>query len=399
MIKRHLTPPSIATLTLLAGISALNMSIFLPSLSNMAAHFNTSYGVMQLAVSLYLGATMLAQLVIGPLSDRFGRRPVLLWGVGGFILASLGCALAPNATIFLICRIAQAAISSAMVLSRAIVRDLYPTEQAASVLGYVIMGMSIAPMIGPLIGGALDQALGWQSIFWFLILVGAGTWLIIWSRVAETAPALKNPSGETGNALPLLLRSQRFWAYMLTATLSAGAYFALLGGASHVASTVFSLSPAEAGFALGAPAVGYMLGNGISGRFSPRIGIDPMIFWGAALTAIFMGASWAMTLAGWQNPLIFFGFCSALGLGNGLVMPNTMAGMLSVRPELAGSASGIGGAVQVGGGALLATLAGFLLEGGASTLPLQAIMAICSLAALGTALWASARNRALASAR
>lgn len=399
MIKRRLTPPGIATLTLLAGISALNMSIFLPSLSNMAAHFNTSYGVMQLAVSLYLGATMLAQLVIGPLSDRFGRRPVLLWGVGCFILASLGCALAPNAAIFLICRIAQAAISSAMVLSRAIVRDLYPAEQAASVLGYVIMGMSIAPMVGPLIGGALDQTLGWQSIFGFLMLMGAGTWLIVWSRVAETDPALQSAPGKTISALPLLLRSQRFWAYMLTATFSAGAYFALLGGASHVASTVFGLSPAEAGFALGAPAIGYMLGNGISGRFSPRIGIDPMILWGAALTAIFMGASWGMALAGWQSPLIFFAFCSALGLGNGLVMPNTMAGMLSVRPELAGSASGIGGAVQVGGGALLATLAGFLLEGSPSALPLQAIMALSALAALGTSLWASARNRALASAR
>ncbi|MEM6480113.1 MAG: MFS transporter, partial [Pseudomonadota bacterium] len=174
------TPPHLSTLILVAGLSALGMNIFLPSLPGMTAYFETSYAVMQLSVALYLAFNAGVQLVIGPLSDRFGRRPVLLIGIALFMLATLGCIFAPSVEVFLIFRMAQAAIVVGMVLSRAIVRDLVEQDQAASMLGYLTMGMSIVPMLGPAVGGFLDDAFGWRANFWLLFLIGAAFFALTW---------------------------------------------------------------------------------------------------------------------------------------------------------------------------------------------------------------------------
>ena len=125
------TPPHVSTLMLIAGISALNMSIFLPSLAAMAVWFDTDYALMQLSVSAYLAVTALLQVVIGPISDRFGRRPVILWSMAIFVVATIGAVYAPSVEVFLAFRMMQGAVASAMVLSRAIVRDMFPQEQAA----------------------------------------------------------------------------------------------------------------------------------------------------------------------------------------------------------------------------------------------------------------------------
>ncbi len=160
------TPPHIITLILLAGISAMVMNMFLPSLPNMTEYFDTQYQLMQLSVALYLAVSAIMQTVIGPVSDNLGRRKVLMWGIGLFMLATLGCIFAPTAEIFLFFRMCQAIIAVAMVLSRAIIRDLYDQEQSASMIGYVTMGMAVVPMISPGLGGLLDEALGWKSVFW-----------------------------------------------------------------------------------------------------------------------------------------------------------------------------------------------------------------------------------------
>ncbi|MDX5412285.1 MAG: MFS transporter, partial [Rhodobacterales bacterium] len=131
------TAPHVSTLILLAGISAMAMNIFLPSLPGMAAHFAVDYGVMQLSVATYLAMSAVLQILIGPISDKYGRRPVILGGVVLFCLATIGCLLAPNATVFLIFRSLQAVVAVAMVLSRAVVRDMYAQDRAASMIGYV----------------------------------------------------------------------------------------------------------------------------------------------------------------------------------------------------------------------------------------------------------------------
>ena len=147
------TPPHIFTLIVLTGLGALSMNIFLPSLPAMSEHFSTDYRVMQLSVALYLAGSAVLQIVVGPISDRYGRRPVLLWGIGIFLVATLGCILAPTIEVFLAFRMLQAVVVVGLVLGRAVVRDMYPQDQAASQIGYVTMGMAVVPMIGPAIGG------------------------------------------------------------------------------------------------------------------------------------------------------------------------------------------------------------------------------------------------------
>jgi len=368
------TPPHIVTLVFIAGLSAMNMSVFLPSLPDMAVHFDTSYGVMQLSVSLYLATTAVLQLIIGPISDRFGRRRVMLVTIVAFLLATLGCLLAPSVEVFLAFRMAQAAVASGIVLSRAIVRDMVPQNEAASMIGYVTMGMALVPMVAPVIGGTLDQAMGWQSVFVFLLIAGAAIWVLVFFDQGETATPTPGGFAAQIRDTPELITSRRFWGYVFCAAFAAGSFFAFLGGAPFVASDVYALSPTQTGLALGMPAIGYATGNFLSGRYSVRFGIDAMILVGTVITALGLGLSLVCVFAGWESAVQFFAFCTFVGLGNGLVMPNSAAGLLSVRPKLAGTASGLGAAIMIGGGAGLSALAGVVLEAGTGATPLIWLM-------------------------
>lgn len=394
------TPPHIATLIAITSLAALSMNLFLPSLPSMTAFFDTQYGIMQIAVAGYLGVNAVMQLVIGPISDRYGRRAVLLVCIAVFIVASVGCTLATTIEVFLFFRLMQAAIIAGLVLPRAAIRDMFPQAEAASMIGWVTMGMSVAPMIAPAIGGALEEAFAWQSNFVALGLLGVIVGALVWADMGETAP----PRGTSFRAqvvdeCPELFRSRRFWGYVLAAAFASGAFFSYLGGAPFVGSEVFGMSPAELGIYFGAPAVGYLVGNGISGRYSSRVGINRMILWGAAVTLTGMTASLAIFLAGFGSAAVFFGFTCFVGLGNGMVIPNSMAGMLSVRPHLAGTASGVGGATMVGGGAAMSALAGVLLGPGSGALPLIWLMTATSALSLGSILYTIRRDRQVAAAR
>lgn len=166
------SPPGFFTLVFLTGLSILSLNLFLPSLSNIAEEFQADYTIVSLSVAGYLGITAVLQLIIGPLSDRFGRRPVLLSGLVIFILASLGCMLAGNIWTFLAFRVMQGAIIAGGVLSYAIIRDSAPEQEAASQMSYVSMAMAIAPMLGPMVGGVLDELFGWRSSFLFFTVLG-----------------------------------------------------------------------------------------------------------------------------------------------------------------------------------------------------------------------------------
>ena len=388
------TPPHITTLVLLTGLSALSMNIFLPSLPNMTIYFHTDYWVMQLSVSLYLGLNALLQLAIGPLSDRFGRRPVMLAALVLFILATLGTLLATTALVFLICRMGQSFVAAAMVLSRAVVRDTVTQDEAASKIGYITMGMAVVPMVGPMIGGLLDQAFGWQSSF--VVMLGAGVALLAltWADLGETNARLRHGGGTSATkGYGQLLTSPRFWGYCGASAFASGAFFAYLGGAPFLGTELFHLSPGVLGFYFGAPAVGYALGNFLSGRFSARIGVNRMVLAGTLINLGGLTILIAVYLAGFAHPALFFGFFSTIGLGNGLVLPNATAGMLSVRPHLAGTASGLGGAMMIGGGAALSALAGAVLSPGSGAMPLLIIMEVTSLAAVAAILLVIARAR------
>ncbi len=390
------TPPHILTLVLITGMSALSMSIFLPSLAAMTDYFETDYAIMQIALSGYLAATAVMQVFIGPISDRYGRRSMVLGSLAVFVIATLGAMLATTVEVFLFFRILQAAVATSMALGRAIVRDIVPQDEAASMIGYVTMGMAIVPMVGPMIGGALEQLYGWQATFLFLSVTGLATLALVYADLGETVQGEGTGFREQFRTYPELLTSPRFWGYSLCAAFASGAFFALLGGTSFIASTIFGLSPLWSGIALGAPAIGYAAGNFLSGRFSVRLGINTMAMIGSVILIAGLGMSLVLTLSGVNHPLNFFGFCVFLGLGNGIILPNVLAGSVSVRPHLAGTASGLSGAIMIGGGAALSQFAGSILTVESGTLPLQLVMCAVSLLALLSIIFVIWRERQVA---
>ncbi len=389
------SPPHLATLVLMAGLAALSMNIFMPSLPGMAHWFGVPYGTMQQAVTLYLALTAALQIVIGPLSDRFGRRKVLLFTLTLFLLFTLGTLAAPNATLFLICRMGQAIVASGMVMARAIVRDLVADAEAASMIGYVTMGMSIVPMVGPVIGGLLDEAFGWQASFGFLFAIGLVILALVWADLGETATLRNTSILAQMRSYPALFASQRFWGYALSAGFASGAFFAYLGGAPYVGSQIYHLTAAEVGAFFAVTAIGYAAGNFLAARLSTRVGMNRMVLWGTHITTVALLVLLGLTLAGLSGPLVFFGLTMFMGVGNGVCLPNANAGILSVRPELAGTAAGLGGAIVMGGGALLAALAATLLQPGATEVPLILLMLASSLLSTLAILWVMRRARRL----
>ncbi len=387
------TPPKIVTLILMAGLSALTMNIFLPSLPGMATYFGVPYGVMQQSVALYLLLSALLQIVIGPISDRYGRRAVLLWSLVLFLLATVGTLLAPTATWFLIFRMAQAVIAAGMVLSRAVVRDMVADAQAASMIGYVTMGMSLVPMIGPVIGGVLDDFYGWKANFALLLILGAATLALVWADLGETATLRRVSLRDQIRTYPTLLSSRRFWGYTLAAAFASGCFYAYLGGAPYVGDHIFGLSSTRVGILFALTAIGYALGNFFAGRFSVRLGMNRMILIGCTVTSLGLAVLAVLTFAGLSGPTVFFGLTIFMGLGNGICLPNANAGMLSVRPDLAGTASGLGGAILIGGGAGLAAFAGILLGPGSSEMPLILLMLASSIASVIAILFVIRRAR------
>ncbi len=389
------TPPKVVTLILIAGLSALTMNIFLPSLPQMAAYFGVSYGVMQQSVALYLALSAALQIAIGPISDRFGRRRVLIWSLVIFLVATIGTILAPTATIFLLFRMMQAVIAAGMVLSRAVVRDMVADSEAASMIGYVTMGMSIVPMIGPVIGGVLDDAFGWHANFVLLFVLGLAVLALVWADLGETATLRRVSFADQIRTYPTLLSSRRFWGYTLSAAFASGCFFAYLGGAPYVGTEVFGLSSVHVGALFALTAIGYAAGNFLAGRYSVRFGMNRMVLFGALVTTFGLSLLTILTLAGLSGPVVFFSLTVFMGLGNGIGLPSANAGMLSVRPDLAGTASGLGGAITIGGGALLASAAGKVLGPGASELPLVLLMLASSIASVIAILGVIRRAKAI----
>ena len=389
------TPPHIGTLVIITGLSAMVMNMFLPSLPTMTEYFQADYRLMQLSVALFLGAVAVLQIFIGPLSDRFGRRPVLLVGLAVFLLATIGCLTARSVEMFLVFRMGQAAVGVAMVLSRAIARDMFDQSKAASMIGYITMGMAVVPMISPAIGGALDEAFGWKANFLVFLVLGTAVFALVWADVGETNTAKSTSFRAQVADYPELLLSPRFWGYCLAAAFASGAFFAYLGGAPFVGSVVYGLQPSQLGLFFGAPALGYMAGNFLSGRYSVTVGVNRMVLWGAVASTIGVAISLTLALSGLGSVYTFFGFMIFIGLGNGMILPNATAGMLSVRPHLAGTASGLGGAIMMGGGAALSALAGALLKPGSGPFPLLWIMLIVSVLAIAAILLVIRRERSM----
>ncbi|MCL6285503.1 multidrug effflux MFS transporter [Ruegeria sp. 2012CJ41-6] len=375
------TPPHLITLVLATAIGVLSVNMFLPSLPNMSVAFGVDYGVINLSVAGYLLVTAVMQLGVGPLSDRFGRRPAMLGAMGIFALASVGCALAESIEVFLACRMVQGTVVAGQVVARAAIRDMYPPNEAASKLGYVTMAMALAPMLGPMLGGVLEMGFGWRASFWLYSGMGFGILLLLWLDFGETNTTQPATFAAQIRQYPELFASRRFWGYSLCAAFSIGGFYAFITGAPLVAAAWFDLSPALLGLGIGIITAGFVVGNFVTGLIAKRTKLIWMIIAGRVVATAGPLLGLILFLAGQGTVWVFFGAAVFVGFGNGLTVANATVGLMSVRPALAGSASGLSGALVVVLGAVLTSATGIMVT--PETAPFAVLGMMLGSSALG----------------
>jgi DHA1 family bicyclomycin/chloramphenicol resistance-like MFS transporter len=349
------------------GLGPFTMQIVVPSLPAMASDLGASIATIQLTVTLYLLAVGFGQLIYGPLSDRFGRRPLLMGGLALYAVASLAAALSVGVVGLVVARTFQAIGACAgVVLARAVIRDVWSREEATSVLGYVSMGMTIAPMIAPVLGSLLEEAAGWRSTMLACLAFGLPLALVCWFRLPETLAVPQKLPGLAAiwGAYRSLWAVPAFRAYATVTACSTGVFFAFLGGAPYVVVQGMGYSPVTFALAFAAVSVAFALGNWIAGRFAARLGgrrlleIGVAVCTGGALLATFLLAVFPPHILGFFLPM------ALVAVGNGMTQPSSIAGALSARPQFAGTAASLVGAMQMVFGAALSFLVG-LVEFGA----------------------------------
>jgi len=372
-------------LPLLIGFVALgpiSTDLYLPSLPGITRALATDVATVQLTLSLFLVGFAACQLLYGPVSDRFGRRPVLLAGLALYLVATVACMLATTVEALIAARVLQAMGAAAgPVLGRAMVRDCYARDQAARVLAHVGTAMGLAPAIGPILGGFVEVWFGWRGNFALLGLFAAVVLAGAALRLEETNRAL-NPLAlgprRIASTYLGLLRNRRFLGYAMLAAAGYSGLFAFISGSSHVLIAVVGLTPDLYGVCFAAFVVGYMTGTTIAGRAAGRVALDRMIAVGAAIAAL---AGLAMALAAWMLPATV---ASVVGpavlymVGVGIVFPNATAAAMAPFPHQAGAASALVGFLQMGIAAGVGLAVGHAFDG--SAVPMATAIGLAGLA-------------------
>ena len=381
-----------ALLALLTALGPLAVDMYLPSFPDIARLLNTSPATVQLTLSLYMAAYAVGQIVYGPLSDRFGRLPVLRFALGVYCVASLACALAPNIELLLAARATQALGSSgAIVLARAIVRDLYSGARAGRELSLMGAIMALAPVGAPMIGGVLQSGFGWRSHFILQIAFGLIAALFVWRKLPET---LKVPTAGPFSLTAILagyaeiLRNRAVLAYIGMLAVSFAGVFAWISGSSFVVQEIYGLSALSYGLAFGAASAGYLAGTTLATRIVIRLGLDRTIGIGTlALTLGGLGSVAAITV-GSASPIPLVAAMMVFAAGMGLVQPQTVAGAMIPFPHRAGTASSLVGVSQMVCAAACGAIVGYFL--GTSAWPVAIPLAISGC--LTFAIWAVSRD-------
>lgn len=373
-------------LSALMAFAPFAIDMYLPALPAIGGEFGVPQSSVQWSLSSFLAGFAVGQLLWGPLGDRWGRRGPIFAGIALYVAASIGCALAEDAALLAAWRFAQAiGACAAPVLARAMVRDLYGKEQAARMLSLLMLVMALAPMLAPLIGGQFLVLWGWRSVFWglggFGLLAAAGL-----LTLPETLPKDRRiPASPAGMVLGYghLLRSPAFLSYAASGAFIYGGMFAYISGTPFVYIEHFGVSPQAYGFLFGINAVGMMVTNAANRRLIPRFGADRLLLVGASLAAssglllALAAATGALGLPGIVIPILLY--VSMMGL----VGANAMAGAMSVRPDMAGTASALAGALQFALGAAAGGLVGRLADG--TPVPMALVIAVmgigCALSA------------------
>ena len=380
-----------ALLAALTAIGPLSTDMYLASLPDIARQLAASTAQVQLTISSYLIGFAVGQIVYGPLSDRHGRKPVLLAAVALYCVASLACALATSIEMLIVARAVQAlGGSGGIVLARAIVRDLYSGARAGRELSVMGAVMALAPVLAPVAGGLLQTGLGWRSVFFALVgvgLIGAG---VVWPLLPETMPArAAEPVSPASifKSYRVVARNPAYLAYLGLASTGFGGLFAWISGTSFVLQNHYGLTPFQFGVAFAVGSVGYMIGTVLAARLVMRLGIDRTLGIGAgAMAAGGLGMVMAVALGLTSAASLVLPMALYLA-GLGMVLPQAIAGAMTPFPERAGAASALLGFIQQSAAALCGAVVGWLL--GQSAWPLAAAVAIMGCASL--LLWISTR--------
>ena len=383
----------VLVLVLATAIGPFALQVFLPALPAIQAGFGVSAATAQLVFSLSAFSIAVSMLFYGPISDRIGRRPALIGGLTVYLAGSVICAVAPTISVLVVGRIVQAAGGCAgMVLTRAIVRDLYSLDRSATVLAYITMAMVAAPMVAPALGGLLTDLAGWRSVF----VAGAALGILILVAVHGGLPETANAIGPGRSRNPLhgfgpLLRSRVFMGYALQGAFSIAVFYAFLAAAPFLMLTVLHRPASEYGLMFIMISGAFMVGNFVAARYSARLGADRMILAGSLGSLIGTLVTLGLVLAGVWTPLAIFLPTSFGAFAQGVALPNTQAAFVSVDPQAAGTASGLGGFLQMGLAAVVAQIVGSIQDG--TPYPMAIGMSLCAAAALISALVAIRSHR------
>jgi MFS transporter, DHA1 family, multidrug resistance protein len=355
--------------------------MLVPSLPLLARVFNAPAARVQLVLTLFLAGIATGQLVYGPASDRFGRRPVLIAGLVLFLLGTMLCGLAWSLPVLIIGRVLQACGGCAgMVLGRAIVRDLFDRERSANAIAMITMAMSLAPSISPAIGAYLAEWVGWRADFALLGALGAGVLVLTSVKLEETHTAAAINLAGMGRSFVLLLRSPAFLGFACATAFTSASWFTFLASAPYLLSEVLHEPPSTYGLMILLPMVGYIVGNAGVARLSASLGITRLCVFGLALSL----ASGVM-LTVWcfvdLTPWALFVPMAISSIGNGLSQPPAIAAGLSVYPTVAGAASGLMGFLQM----MVAALGTFLIGQLPQSTPLSMVAVVGGCLALALA--------------
>jgi len=374
----------ILALGALSAVAPVSIDLYLPGLPQIAGELAGGDARAQLTLSAFLLGFGIGQLLHGPLSDRFGRRGPILAGMTVFTAASVGCALASDLDSIIAFRFLQALGGCAgPVLARASVRDRYEADHAARMLSLMMLVMSVAPMLAPMLGGQLVALFGWRSTFWALALFGAVCVAVTAVAVDESLPPARRAGGSPAQMLRdygKLLSHRQFMGYTLASGLVFAGMFAYIAASPFVFITLYGVAPQHYGFLFGLNVLGIMLMGAINGRLVVRLGAERLLRWGVTGAAL---AGTALAVVGWTGwgglvglMIPLFGFISTIGL----VAANAMARSLALFPQRAGTASALAGTIQFGFGALSGAAAGALADGTAR--PMTLVMGVAGLASL-----------------
>lgn len=374
--------PPIALFIMVTSVGPFAINAFLPSIPRLVVEFGSDLTTAQLALTLYLVGIALGQLVWGPLSDRFGRRPMLLLGLGVSLVAGLAGALAPSIEVLVASRWFQAIGACAgLVLGRAMVRDIHGRDKAASMIGYITMVMAVVPMLAPAIGGYLDDGLGWRAVFAAMALLSAAALAFAVTHGHEThhhrlaIPSAWAMAREYGE----LIAHRDFIAFTATSAFVNASFFAFLAAGPYLMIRVLERPASEYGLYFVAVSIAYMIGNFLAGRWSQRLGADRMVRLGVMVAspaiAVQLLAAFHWELA----PLVIFLPMICASTGVGMTLPNAVAGAISVNPRLAGAASGLIGFTQMMLGAAATVVVAHFENG--TLAPMALVMAACTTSA------------------